>query len=130
MVQIPNINIGTEIESRFDKSGLTQKEFGARIGMPQQNIYRIFNNESIDTKRLAAISRALQFNFFTLFTPPVQISIDGDHNQLNGNGAYGNVYYVGDAVILERVKSLETLVAEKDERIIELKERIEELKAK
>jgi hypothetical protein len=37
---------------------------------------------------------------------------------------------VGDAVLAERVKSLEALVAEKNERIAELKERIEELKAK
>lgn len=130
MTQIPDIHIGEEIKSRFVKSGLTQKEFGARIGMPQQNISRVFNNESIETKRLVAISRALQYNFFTLFTPPGQISIDGDHNQLNGKGAHGNVNGVGDAVLLERIKSLETLIAEKNERITELKERIEELKAK
>lgn len=37
---------------------------------------------------------------------------------------------VGDAVLMERVKSLNTLIAEKDERIAELKERIEELKNK
>lgn len=35
---------------------------------------------------------------------------------------------IGDAILAERVKSLEVLVAEKDERIAELKERIEELK--
>lgn len=130
MTQIPDIHIGEEIKSRFDKSGLTQKEFGARIGMPQQNVCRVFNNESIDTKRLVAISRALQFNFFTLYTPPVQISIDGDHNQLNGKGAHDNVNSGGDAVLMERIKSLEALIAEKNERISELKERIEELKAK
>lgn len=36
----------------------------------------------------------------------------------------------GDAVLAERVKSLEQLVSEKDERIKELKERIEELKVR
>lgn len=128
MTQIPDIHIGEEIKCRFDKSGLTQKEFGARIGMPQQNICRVFNKESIDTKRLVAISRALQYNFFTLFTPPVQISIDGNHNQLNGKGAYGNINSGGDAILVERIKSLEALLAEKNERIGELKERIKELK--
>jgi len=37
---------------------------------------------------------------------------------------------VGDAVLAERVKSLEALVKEKDARIYELKERIEKLKEK
>lgn len=127
MTSIPDINIGEKIKSRFHKSGLTQKEFGARIGMPQQNVSRIFNNESIDTKRLVAISRALDFNFFTLYTPPVQISIDGDNNQLNEKGAHGNING-SEAVLAERVKLLEKLIGEKDERIAELKERINELK--
>ena len=129
MVHITDIHIGEEIRNRFEKSGLTQKEFGARIGMPQQNVCRIFNNESIDTKRLVAVSRALQFNFFTLYTPPVLISIDGDHNQLNQHGSHGNIN--GDeAVLIERVNYLKKLIEEKDERIGELKERIEELKHK
>lgn len=37
---------------------------------------------------------------------------------------------VGDAVLVERVKALEALLAEKNERINELKERINELKEK
>ena len=130
MTQIPDIHIGNEIKCHFDRSNLTQKEFGAMIGMPQQNVCRVFNNESIDTKRLVAISRALQFNFFTLFTPPVQISIDGDYNQLNEKGSHGNINGLGDAVLLERIKSLEAILDEKNERITELKERIEELKRK
>ena len=127
MFKIADIHIGEEIKNRFDKSGLTQKEFGARIGMPQQNVYRIFNNDSIDSKRLVAVSQALQFNFFTLYTPPVQISIDGDHNQLNQDGDHGNIN-TGESVLAERVKLLEKLLEEKDVRIGELKERIEELK--
>lgn len=37
---------------------------------------------------------------------------------------------IGDAILKERVKALEAIIAEKDERIKELKERIEELKSK
>lgn len=135
MIPIPDVHIGEEIKHRFDHSGLTQREFGSRIGMPQQNVARVFNGESIDTKRLAAISRALDFNFFTLFTPPAQISIDGSHNQLNGKGAFGNINAGCDAVLQERIKHLEEKLKdrddrlrEKDERIEELKERIKELK--
>lgn len=130
MKPIPDIHIGEEIKSRFDKSGLTQKEFGAKIGMPQQNVNRVFNGESIDTKRLVAVSRALNFNFFELFTEidNREVHTEGDYSPASDSGDVSVV--VGDAVLAERVKSLEALVAEKNERIAELKERIEELKAR
>ncbi len=130
MKPIPDIHIGEEIKSRFDKSGLTQKEFGAKIGMPQQNVNRVFNGESIDTKRLVAVSRALNFNFFELFTEidNREVHTEGDYSPASDSGDVSVV--VGDAVLAERVKALETLLAEKNERIAELKERIEELKGK
>lgn len=130
MKPIPDIHIGEEIKSRFDKSGLTQKEFGSRIGMPQQNVSRVFNNESIDTKRLVAVSRALNFNFFELFTNIEQreVHTEGDYSPASDSGDISVI--VGDAVLAERVRLLQQLMEEKDERITELKERIEELKAK
>ena len=135
MIPIPDVNIGDEIKYRFDHLGMTQKEFGSRIGMPQQNVARVFNSASIDTKRLVAVCRALDFNFFTLFTPPTQISIDGNHNQLNEKGAYGNINAGNEPLLQERIKHLEDKLKdkderlrEKDERIAELKERIKELK--
>lgn len=50
------------------------------------------------------------------------------HNGAENNG--NGTLVVGDAILAERVKSLEVLLTEKDERISELKERIEELKEK
>lgn len=130
MKPIPDIHIGEEIKSRFDKSGLTQKEFGSRIGMPQQNVSRVFNGESIDTKRLVAVSRALNFNFFELYTniDHREVHTEGDYSPASDSGDVSVL--VGDAVLAERVKALETLLAEKNERIAELKERIEELKVR
>lgn len=130
MKPIPDIHIGEEIKSRFDKSGLTQKEFGSRIGMPQQNVSRVFNGESIDTKRLVAVSRALNFNFFELYASIDyhEVHTEGDYSPASDSGDVSVV--VGDAVLAERVKLLQQLIEEKDERIAELKERIEELKAK
>lgn len=76
-------------------------------------------------------------------------SIEGNNNQLNESGAYGNINGGSNSVLQERIKSLQELmkekdksisrlerelrtseirIAEKDERIAELKERIEELK--
>ncbi len=130
MKPIPDIHIGEEIKSRFDKSGLTQKEFGSRIGMPQQNVSRVFNGESIDTKRLVAVSRALNFNFFELYASIDyhEVHTEGDYSPASETGDVSVI--VGDAVLAERVKLLQQLIEEKDERIAELKERIEELKAK
>lgn len=130
MKPIPDIHIGEEIKSRFDKSGLTQKEFGSRIGMPQQNVSRVFNGESIDTKRLVAVSRALNFNFFELYASIDyhEVHTEGDYSPASDSGDVSVV--VGDAVLAERVKLLQQLIEEKDERIAELKERIEELKGK
>lgn len=130
MKPIPDIHIGEEIKSRFDKSGLTQKEFGSRIGMPQQNVSRVFNGESIDTKRLVAVSRALNFNFFELYASidHHEVHTEGDYSPASETGDVSVI--VGDAVLAERVKLLQQLIEEKDERIAELKERIEELKAK
>lgn len=130
MRPIPDIHIGEEIKSRFDKSGLTQKEFGSKIGMPQQNVSRVFNGESIDTKRLVAVSRALNFNFFELYAniEQRQVHTEGDYSPASDSGDVSVM--VGDAVLAERVRLLQQLMEEKDERITELKERIEELKAK
>lgn len=127
---IPDIHIGEEIKSRFDKSGLSQKEFGSRIGMPQQNVSRVFNNESIDTKRLVAVSRALNFNFFELFTNIEQreVHTEGDYSPASDSGDVSVV--IGDAVLAERVRMLEQIIAEKDERIAEYKERVAELKSR
>lgn len=130
MKPIPDIHIGEEIKSRFDKSGLTQKEFGSRIGMPQQNVGRVFNGEGIDTKRLVAVSRALDFNFFELYTniEHRQVHTEGNYSPASDSGDVSVV--VGDAVLAERVELLQKLLNEKDERITELKERIQELKEK
>lgn len=127
---MPDIHIGEEIKSRFDKSGLTQKEFGSRIGMPQQNVSRVFNGESIDTKRLVAVSRALNFNFFELYTniEHREVHTEGDYSPASDSGDVSVL--VGDSVLAERVRLLEKIIAEKDERISEYKERISELKGK
>ena len=130
MEPIPAIHIGEEIKSRFDKSGLTQKEFGSRIGMPQANVSRVFNGESIGTQRLVAVSRALNFNFFELYctTESHKVHTEGDYSPASDSGDISVI--VGDAVLAERVKHLQQLVAEKNERIADLKERIDELKNK
>lgn len=61
-------------------------------------------------------------------TPKNGVHTEGDFSPASDKGDVSVI--VGDAVLAERVKMLQQLIDEKDERIAELKERIEELKAK
>lgn len=125
------VNIGLAIEEKLQELKLSKTEFGRRIGIPQQNVNRILEKGTIDTGKLVQISEALKFNFFSLYcgeAPKVEVKTEGDYSPASDSGDVSVI--VGDAVLVERVKSLEALVAEKNERITELKERIEELKAR
>lgn len=57
-----------------------------------------------------------------------EVRTSGDYSPASDSGDVSVI--VGDAVLAERVRLLEKLNEEKTERIAELKERIEELKAK
>lgn len=72
-------------------------------------------------------------------TPRAEVSTQGDYSPATKDGDVSVI--IGDAVLAEKVKSLEAIIndreksfeqiiAEKDERIKELKERIEELKTR
>ena len=61
-------------------------------------------------------------------TPKKNVHTEGDYSPASDSGDVSVI--VGDAVLGERVKYLEALLAEKNERINELKERIDELKTK
>lgn len=125
------VHIGLAIDKKLQELKMSKTEFGRRIGIPQQNVNRILEKDTIDTGKLVQISEALKFNFFSLYceeAPKVEVKTEGDYSPASDSGDVSVI--VGDAVLAERVKSLEALVAEKNERIAELKERIAELKAK
>jgi len=124
-----SVHIGLAIDKKLQELKLSKTEFGRRIGIPQQNVNRIIEKSTIDTGKLVQISEALNFNFFTLYCDGHKIiHTEGDLSPASDGGNVEVI--VGDAVLVERVKSLEALVKEKDARIYELKERIEELKGK
>ena len=125
------VHIGLAIDKKLQELKMSKTEFGRRIGIPQQNVNRILEKDTIDTGKLVQISEALNFNFFTLYceeAPKVEVKTEGDYSPASDEGDVTVI--VGDAVLAERVKLLQQLIKEKDERINELKERIEELKAK
>ncbi len=133
-MKIRSVNIGGEILSRLNQMNISKSEFGRLIGIPQQNVNRILERKSIDTEKLIKICSVLKFNFFSLYFDEDRIEEIGkmtisatDHSQAAGRDLH---IATEDALMAERVKYLEAIVKEKDERISELKERIEDLKNK
>ena len=130
-MKVAEINIGLRIEQRINELGFSKSEFGRRIGIPQQNVNRILAKSNIDTDKLILISNALDYNFFSDYKD------DCNSNSINavnsaiatGSGNANNNVNIEvpsntDAAILaERVKSLEALVAEK-ERLIKVYEKM------
>ena len=130
-MNIERVNIGLSIEQKLNELGMSKSEFGRKIGVPQQNVNRILDKTSIDTDKLATISEALGYNFFKEYTDDLsdtsmEVSLAGNNNQVNGNGAHNNINgEVSAAIWEERVKSLEALLAEK-ERLIKVYEKMVE----
>lgn len=130
-MNIERVNIGLSIEQKLNELGMSKSEFGRKIGVPQQNVNRILDKTSIDTDKLATISEALGYNFFKEYTDDLsdtsmEVSLAGNNNQINGNGAHNNINGdVSAAIWEERVKSLEALLAEK-ERLIKVYEKMVE----
>jgi predicted transcriptional regulator len=130
-MNIERVNIGLSIEQKLNELGMSKSEFGRKIGVPQQNVNRILDKTSIDTDKLATISEALGYNFFKEYTDDLsdtsmEVSLAGNNNQVNGNGAHNNINGdVSAAIWEERVKSLEALLAEK-ERLIKVYENMVE----
>lgn len=130
-MNIERVNIGLSIEQKLNELGMSKSEFGRKIGVPQQNVNRILDKTSIDTDKLATISEALGYNFFKEYTDDLsdtsmEVSLAGNNNQVNGNGAHNNINGdVSAAIWEERVKSLEALLTEK-ERLIKVYEKMVE----
>lgn len=59
--------IGQIIKTVLEKSGIKLTVFAGRIGTTRQNVYKIFEKESISTSRLKKISEVLEYDFFEHF---------------------------------------------------------------
>lgn len=123
-MKLQTVNIGLAIEQIINERGISKSEFGRKIGVAQQNVNRILERSNIDTDKLVTISEALDFNFFTCFR-----AVDESVAAVADNGAVAvaggatahhittNATNAGDAILQQKVASLEALLAEK-ERLI------------
>lgn len=106
------------------------KGLAEKVGMTEQNLHRCVRENKIQAQDLESIAKQLNMSVSEFFdeAPKAVVHTEGDYSPASKNGDVSVI--VGDAVLAERVRSLEALLAEKDARIEELKERIEELKSK
>lgn len=62
-----NLHIGTEIRTVLDQKGITPEWLAQKISTSRRNMYDIFTRDEISTGQLSEISKALEFDFFSLY---------------------------------------------------------------
>lgn len=105
------------IKDIAESKGISVRELAERVGIKENQVHVMCRTNSTKIDTLEKIAQALGVSVSLFFDDTLtSIRIEGDNNQYNSNGAHGNVN--GDcAVLTERVKHLEALLAEK-ERLI------------
>jgi DNA-binding Xre family transcriptional regulator len=104
------------------------RKLASDIGMSEANLHRCVNNNKIQAADLEKIALLLKIDIRIFFDE--QFS-EHANNTVHTNGDFspasmnGNVSVGGDAILTERVKHLEELLAEK-ERLIKVYEKMME----
>lgn len=123
---------GQELREKLLMANVPFNEIAERLGITAQSLNSYFKGKDVRSNTIERIAEVIGVNmsfFYPTESGNVVASGNGSVAVTGNNNVAGNVA-VGDnaAVLSERVKSLEALIEEKNERIGELKERIEELK--
>ena len=111
------------------------KQLASEVGMSEANLHRCIRLNKIQASDLETIAHLLGVDIREFFDEVPGVTAVNSA-VATGNGTANNSVNITtapsgySALLAERVRSLETLIIEKNERINELKERIEELKAK
>lgn len=122
------------IKDIAERQNVSIRDLAERVGIKENQIHVMCrtNSTKIDTlERIARVLGVPMSEFFDDFSVSVSNVVEGNNNQLNAMGAHNNTLASSDnSYLQEQVKLLQAIIAEKDERIKDLKERIEELKTK
>ena len=123
-IELKQVHIGQEIKRKLEATELSKTEFGRLIGVQQQHINRILEKDSIDTKRLLTICRALDYNFFALFCQfPTNVNAYLAAVAM-GDGPAQN--YIGDAALLAQTELLKEKVKGSEEINAALRAQLED----
>lgn len=117
------VNIGLAVEQRINELGVSKAELARRLGIAQPNINRILESEDMKTSRVAELSEALDFDFFSLYSSALGGDDDGGAMQRNGNNS-PHVKQIIGSDDSETVRSLLSMIQQKDERIADLTDRL------
>lgn len=104
------------------------RKLASDIGMSEANLHRCVNNNKIQAADLEKIALLLKIDIRVFFDEQL---FEHANNTVHTNGDFspasmnGNVSVGGDAILAERVKHLEELLAEK-ERLIKVYEKMME----
>lgn len=101
-IELHEIHLGKAIKKRLDELEMTKTEFGRRIGVPQQHVNRIFERDTMETKRLLKVCRALEYNFFALFCKfPTNVNA---YLAAVSLGEGDSTAYIGDTAVLAELE--------------------------
>lgn len=92
------MNIGLLIEQRMNEVGMTKAELAQRLGIASQNVNRLFAKEGMDTNKLMEISKALDYDFFSVFRPVAEVKAEADDHSIHADGAQSAVATDGGIV--------------------------------
>lgn len=102
------------------------KQLAKDIGMSEPNLHRCIRLNQIQAGDLERIAQVLKVNIAVFFDTQTPNKVSSDSNvAIGSHNSVGNVSVGTDAVLAERIKSLEALLAEK-ERLIKVYERMVE----
>jgi transcriptional regulator with XRE-family HTH domain len=130
-IRINEVHIGQAIAQRIKELDITKTEFARRIGINQQHVNNLLERQSITTARLIVISKALDFNFFSLYCDINNISATNSTLALSlGNGhALSVVSELKSVELMSKfISALESQLEDKQEIINMKDEMIKELK--
>ncbi len=126
-IEIKDIHLGQAIKKRFDETGMTKTEFGRLIGVPQQHVNRIFERETMETKKLIKVCRALEYNFFALFCQfPTNVNAYLAAVALGDGDANNNI---GDTTLLAQLEVAKAKIEGLTAHNATLKDQVEQLKS-
>lgn len=114
---------GEDVKRKVAAQGYTVAEVAERIGTSRQNLSKSLSTQDVRSGLIERIASVLgvSVSYFYDPSPSPSAIASGDHSAASVHGD-ASVSGDSDAVLKERVKSLERLVGEK-ERMIEEKER-------
>ncbi len=69
------MHIGSIIKQKFETSGLSVTAFAKKLHMSRNNVYNLFERDSVSTDLLIKAGEVLHYNFFTHFTEEVTVEV-------------------------------------------------------